>query len=150
MVASHIHHALAQVRELQQKILEKQRFKGYSGRARAISGTLALLAAAIMSSERYPAAVATHLAGWGVVFALAVLLDLGGILYCFLFDGSTRREIRRLSPMLDVLPPLAIGGVFSIWMLMYGLHSSLFGCWMCLYGLANLAARHVVPRAIWI
>ena len=31
MVANHIHHALDQVRELQQKILDKQRFKGYSG-----------------------------------------------------------------------------------------------------------------------
>ncbi len=49
MIANHIHHALAQVRELQQKILEGQRFKGYSGRARAICGVAALAAAAFMS-----------------------------------------------------------------------------------------------------
>lgn len=32
MIANHIYHALEQVRDLQQKILEGQRFKGYSGR----------------------------------------------------------------------------------------------------------------------
>ena len=54
MIVNHIHQALAQVQELQQKVLEKQRFKGYSGRARAISGTLALLAAPIMASAYFP------------------------------------------------------------------------------------------------
>ena len=35
-------------------LLEKQRFKGYSGRARALSGTLALVVAIIMSISNYP------------------------------------------------------------------------------------------------
>lgn len=43
MIANHIHDALAQVRELQKNILDKQRFKGYSGRARAIAGSVALV-----------------------------------------------------------------------------------------------------------
>ena len=50
MIANHIHDALAQVRELQQRILERQRFRGYSGEARMSAGTFALVGAWIMAS----------------------------------------------------------------------------------------------------
>ena len=67
MEGNRVQQALTQVRDLQKKILEKQRFKGYSGRARAISGTLALATAAILSSRFYPQTVLAHLAGWSAL-----------------------------------------------------------------------------------
>lgn len=150
MVANHIHHALEQVRELQQKILDKQRFKGYSGRARAISGTLALLAAGIMASPYYPRSFAWHFAGWGAVLSCAILLNFGAILYWFLLDPSARRDLRRLRPAMDVLPPILVGGVMTFPLVLRGDYEYLFGVWMCMFGIANLAARHTVPRKIWI
>jgi hypothetical protein len=150
MIANHIHHALEQVRELQQKILEKQRFKGYSGRARAISGTMALFCALLLASPYVPGENSTHLFAWGTVFCISVILNFGAILYWFLFDSASKRDIRLLKPLLDVLPPLFVGGVLTFWMIFQQLYSSLFGMWMCLFGLANLSARHVLPKPIWI
>lgn len=148
MLISHIHQALAQVHELQQKILERQRFKGYSGRARAISGTLALIAAVVMASPYFPKTLFAHAVGWGTVFVLAILLNFGSLIYWFLFDPQVKRDFRRLRPTLDVLPPLVVAGVLTWTMMQHGQHQYLVGIWMCLFGLANFASRHVLPKKI--
>ena len=150
MIANHVHHALAQVRELQSKILERQRFNGYSGRARAICGTAALAAATIMSSSHYPDATEAHALGWGTVALFGVLLNFGALIHWFLFDPRVKRNIRKLKPTLDALPPIMVGGILTFVLLSNGLHHYLFGTWMCLFGLANLASRHVLPRRIWM
>jgi hypothetical protein len=150
MEGNRVQQALSQVRDLQKKILEKQRFKGYSGRARAISGTLALATAAIMSSRFYPQTVLAHLAGWSALFVFAIALNFGAIFYWFIFDPQSKRDLRRLRPLLDVLLPLTVGGILTLTFLLHGLYSYLFGTWMCLFGLANFATRHTVPRSIWI
>lgn len=54
MIANHIHDALAQVRRLQEFILSRNQFRGYSGKARIASGTMALLAAALLSTPSSP------------------------------------------------------------------------------------------------
>lgn len=151
MVASHIHDALRQVQELRHKILEKQRFKGYSGRARALSGTAALLAAAFLSFAGLPATNPTHLLAWYVVFNFSVLLNFGAIFYWFLSDPRAGRNPKRLRPVVDLLPPLAVGAILTLVMIIDGHYEYLFGTWMCLYGLANLAGRHSLPKHIvWI
>jgi hypothetical protein len=143
-----VHEALRQVQELKRKILEKQRFKGYSGRARAISGTLALGAAVILASPYWPVTNVAHLAGWGIVFGLACLLNFGAILYWFLRDPAAKRDVRRLTPLIDTLPPLLVGGILTLGLVRHELFSWLFPVWMSLFGLANLASRHVLPPAI--
>lgn len=150
MIANHIHHALAQVREIQQKILENQRFKGYSGRARAIGGTIALFAAFIMSSPFYPHTARVHVIGWGIVALLGILLNFGALIHWFLFDPKVKRDIRKLKPTLDALPAFLVGAVMTVAMLANGLPQYLFGIWMSLFGLANLASRHVLPKRIWL
>ena len=145
-----IQEALRQVQELKQKILEKQRFKGYSGRARAISGTIALGAAAILASPYWPDTNEAHLAGWAIVFALACLLNFGAILYWFLRDPNAKRDVRRLRPIVDTLPPLLVGGILTLGLVRHEMYSWLFPIWMSLFGLANLASRHVLPPAISI
>jgi hypothetical protein len=143
-----VHDAVRQVRELQQKILEKQRFKGYSGRARAISGTLALITAALLASPYWPSTPAAHLTGWGILFALALLLNFGAILYWFFRDPRARRDIRRLKPIVDTVPPLVVGAILTMGLAQQQMYSWLIPVWMCLFGLANLASRHVLPPAI--
>jgi hypothetical protein len=150
MIPNQIYQALEQVRELQQKILESQRFKGYSGRARAICGAAALFAAAVMSQPAFPQETAAHALGWGIVALFGVLLNFGALIHWFLFDPGVKRDIRRLKPTLDALPAIVVGGVMTYVFMMNNLHEYLFGIWMTLFGLANLASRHVLPRRIWM
>ncbi|MFQ5706129.1 MAG: hypothetical protein ACE5HO_01685 [bacterium] len=150
MIASHIHEALAQVRELQRKILDKQRFKGYSGRARALSGTVALFAAAVMSSAIYPKTVEAHIYGWGAVFSIGFVLNYGALFHWFLFDPVVKRDFRKLRPTLEAFPALFVGGVLTLILIRVEQVQLLFGVWMCLYGLASLASRQVLPRAYWV
>jgi len=148
MITEHIHHALAQVRELQRQVLERQRFRGYSGEAKAASGTAALLIAVVLGSGRLPATFPVHLVGWGVLFVFALLTNYGAVMYWFLNDPHVKRDVRKLKPLLDVVPPLIVGAVLSGAVLLRGEYHYLFGIWMCLFGLANLATRHVLPKAI--
>ncbi len=150
MIANHVHQALAQVRELQQKILERQRFKGYSGRARALTGTLALLTAAIMNSAAFPKSVNAVLLGWGIMFLVGFFLNYGSLFHWFLFDPRVKRDFRRLKPALDAIPALFVGGILTLTLIKNGDYHYLFGTWMCLFGLANLSSRYVLPPKIWL
>jgi hypothetical protein len=151
MITDHIHHALAQVKELQRHVLERQKFRGYSGEARAMAGTIALGAALVLGMGRVPATPTAHLLGWGVVFLLALCINYGAVMYWFLYDPHVRRDLRKLKPTIDVFPPLIVGAVLSVALVLRGEHDYLFGVWMCLYGLANLASRHVLPKAFaWV
>ncbi len=154
MIANHIHDALAQVRELQKNILDKQRFKGYSGRARAIAGTVALVAAAFLSVSSYPKTVEAHLFMWTVVFAIGFVLNYGALIRWFLFDPSVKRDFRKLRPTLEALPGLLpglfVGGALSIAFVKTDQVQLLFGMWMALFGVTALAGRHALPRIYWV
>jgi hypothetical protein len=149
MIATHIHHALAQVRELKMRVLNAQRFTGYSGRCRAVGGTLALLAPLLMCATWYPKTPMAHLMGWGFVFFFAVLANYAAVLYWFFFHPDADRDLRKLMPTVDALPSLAVGGIFSLVMVLHGHYDLLFGTWMCLYGLTNLSARQTLPKTLW-
>lgn len=147
VIARHIHHALAQVQELQYQLLEKQRFKGYSGRARAATGCAALTAAIVMSSASFPEKASWHAVGWGIVFLFGAVINFGALVYWFLLEP--KRDIRRLKPVVDACPALLVGAALTFVFLLDGNHRLLPGMWMCLFGLANLASRHVLPQAIF-
>ncbi len=87
MIAAHIHHALAQVQELRMRVLNSQKFTGYSGRCRALGGTIALFAPLVMGASWYPNSTTTHLWGWGVVLLCALLVNYSAVLYWFLFQS---------------------------------------------------------------
>lgn len=150
MIANHIHDALAQVRELQKKILDKQRFKGYSGRARVIAGTVALIAVVFLSFFGYPETVKAHLVVWAVVFAVGFILNYGSLIHWFLFDPSVQRDFRKLRPTLEALPALFVGGALTFALVKAGQVQLLFGMWMSLFGVTSMASRHVLPRIYWV
>ncbi len=151
MVSHHILDALEQVRQLQHALLQRIRFHGFSGPTRAISGTLALFMAILMSTHFYPQTTRAHLLGWGGVLMVAMLLNGGALVAWFLRDKSVQRNPRRLRPVLDVIPPLFVGAVLTAALILRGQPDLLFGIWMLMFGLTNLASRHVLPRAInWV
>lgn len=149
MIANHIHDALSQVKKLQEFILEKRLFKGYSGTARVISGVVALAGAVVLASGAVPPEPLAHLAGWGVVLFVGVLLNYSCLLYWFFFDPDVRRNRIMLKPALDAIPALAVGAVFTFVFIITEQFNMLFGMWMCLYGLAQVAYRQSLPKGIY-
>jgi hypothetical protein len=146
-----LHEALRQVRHLQAAILEKQRFKGYSGRARALAGCGALAAALLLHTSFIPPTPMAHLITWAAVFALGLALNYGALIYWFLHDPEVDRDVRRLRPALEVLPVLGAGGLLTLALVQHGEYGMLFGTWMVLFGLMNFTARQVLPRGLgWV
>lgn len=150
VLTHHVQDALDQVRQLQQVMFERFRFTGFSGPTRAASGTIALLAAGAMSLPMYPQTTEAHLIGWLSVLAVALVLNTGALVYWFLTNDEVSRNWRKLGPVLDVLPPLAVGALLTVSMTLRGQHDYLFGIWMCMFGLTNLASRYVLPRSICV
>ena len=66
VIYEQIHEALGQVRRIQNAVLEKRSFKGYSGQARIVAGTCALLGAALMQTF-VPREPELHVVGWGAI-----------------------------------------------------------------------------------
>jgi len=110
---------------------------------------VALLACLIMGMDWFPATTKAHLAGWGIVFACAMLANYSAVLYWFLFQPDVQRDVRRLMPTVDALPSLVVGVILTGALAVKGQYDLLFGTWMCLYGLTNLSARNTLPRALW-
>jgi hypothetical protein len=146
-----LHEALRQVRQLQQTILEKQRFKGYSGRARALSGCVALGAALLLDSPLVPQTVETHLLAWALVFLFGLALNYGALVYWFWHDPEVGRDLRRLRPALEVVPTLLVGGLLTLALVDRQQYDMLFGMWMVVFGLTNFPSRQVLPRGLpWV
>lgn len=151
MIANHIHDALAQVRTLQEFIIERNLFKGYSGKARILAALAALVGTWVLGSGMVPNRPGAHLAGWGVILAVGVAVNYSALLYWFLFNANVRRNPMMIKPALDAIPALGVGAVVSLALILKGEFDLLFGVWMCLYGLAQVAYRSSLPKGIyWI
>ena len=150
MIANHIHDALNQVRRMQELVHEKRHFHGYSGLARLVSGTVACMAAIILSSSRIPKDPVLHLAIWGGVLFISLITNYGGLAYWFCTDRDVRRNPIMLKPALDAVPALAAGAVVSLALILHGQYDLLMGCWMIFYGLAQVAYRLSLPKGIYL
>ena len=150
IVVQHVHQALAQVRELRKYVIEKQRFRGYSGRARAISGCLALAGAAWLSGR--PDRRATFgLMTWLAVALVSSAVNFGAVWMWFLSEPASDRNYSRLKPALEVVPALASGAALTLAFWRDGAFAYLVPTWLIIFGVANLASRHVLSRGIaWV
>jgi len=144
VIYEQIHEALAQVRRVQNAVLEKRSFKGYSGQARIVAGTLALAGAAVMQTT-FPSDPMMHVFGWGGVCVLAMSLNYLTLFRWYLKQNPESRHPRLLKPVVDAVPAVLLGGVFSLVLIRSGQHDLLFGFWMCMYGLAHAASRQSLP-----
>lgn len=143
-----LHDALTTVRALRRSLLKTERFKGWSGPTRAISGTIALVASLLLTFIWEDATVRQQLYVWAAVFSTAVILNVGALIYWFTNDQLIQRDLTRLKPILDVIPPLAVGALFTLVLLLRRDVDLLYGVWMCMFGLTNLASRFVLPGMI--
>ena len=146
-IAPHVHDALSQVRRLRETVLEKRLFRGYSGRARIVSGLAALAGAAALDSGRLPETNAAWLGVWGAVLALALALNYGGLLLWFFSPSGGARDLRMIRPAATALPALLTGAALTVALVRIGALDLLYGTWMACYGLAHLPYRTQLPRA---
>jgi hypothetical protein len=112
------------------------------------SGFLALVASVVLQLGWVPAENLNYTMVWGVVFLGAMLLNLGALGYWFLHDKAVDRDVQRLRPIFDVIPPLAVGALFTFVLIWNRYFDPLYGVWMCMFGLTNLASRYVLPGMI--
>jgi len=150
MIANHIHDALKQVHKLQDIVLMRQRFQGYSGKARMICGMVALCGMAVLRSGHIPNTPEAHLAGWSVVLGIGILMNYASLGYWYMFNEHVRRNPRMLKPAVDAVPALAAGAVFTFVLITNKQYDLLPGMWMILYGLAQVAYRQSLPAGIYI
>lgn len=148
MIANHIHDALGQVDQLRSLILERRRFAGYSGTSRMLGGIVALMGAVVLARVPGLQKFDLQLAGWGVVLAAGLALNYGSLAWWFLRNHFGSRRWQVLMPTLELFPALALGGVFTLALVMRGDYDLLFGTWMCFFGLAHMGYRHSLPRGI--
>jgi len=150
MTTHDIDDALAQVRLIQEMILDRDYFRGYSGAARMTAGLAALAGMLALASGRVPPDPMAHLRVWAMVMGVGLLANYGALIWWYLRAPDTRRELLALKPAVDAVPVLAVGGLFSLVAIQTGAFDFLFGIWMCLYGLAHTASRHTLPRANYL
>ena len=150
MIANHIHDAIGQVHRLQELVWSRRMFQGYSGLARLLSGSFALLGAAVLMTPLVPPTPRAHLIGWTCVLGAALVANYAALIYWVLFNAEVRRNPRLLKPAIDALPALLTGGVLSLALIIHGQVDLLFGTWMALYGLAQVAYRQSLPPLIYM
>ena len=151
MIANHIHDALGQVERMNKLILERRRFRGYSGTARMCGGGVALAVTLVLTRTEALHTPALQLAGWASVLAAALLLNYGGLAFWFFRQRGSEHPVADLRPALEVVPALAVGAILSLALVLHGQYDLLFGTWMCLYGLAHMGYRHSLPGGIiWV
>ncbi len=144
-----VHDAIYQIREIRDRIIETQRFKGYSGRARFLGGVLAMSVALVMNMSWYPHRVRVHIAGWVIVAFISFAGNYLALIIWYVRTYGNMRNARQLLPALDAFPPMIVCAVLTLAMMMNGTTQYLVGMWMCLYGLVNLSSKHVLPKSIW-
>ena len=148
MIASHIHDALGQVDRMRSLILERRRFRGYSGTARMLGGVGALAATLVLDRVEAFHTPLAMLGGWAAVLVAALLLNYGGLALWFIRRRGAGHTLVDLRPALEVVPALALGAVLSLALVWRGQFDLLFGVWMGLFGLAHMGYRHSLPAGI--
>lgn len=144
-----IRQALLEVKHLRRNILEKQLFRGYSGRARAMGGCVALMVG--MAAQYLVAGMDARgiFLAWGLVFILALTFNYGAIGVWLLREGN--RQKTDLAFLLEVVPVWIVGGILTLALWNHGQADLLYGSWMCLFGLAQSISRSRLPRPmVWI
>jgi hypothetical protein len=143
-----IHDALAQVREVRQRVIERQRFLGYSAGGRFVGGALTLVAAFVMSRAFFPQSPWPILTGWTLTALLAAAINYGLCLRWYWTLPNDVRQPDRLHPLVDTLPPLLLAAAVTGAIAARGQFDLLYGVWMGLFGLVNFYSWHHLPRSV--
>lgn len=140
--------ALGCVSEMRMRILESQKFRGYSGRARALGGCAALVGALALRCVPEGARHVGLPLVWGAVFILGFTLNYGAVLRWWLRLPGEARARSPLTPALENLPVFVVGGALTAHLLARAQVASLPGVWASLLALTHFTAKYAIPRGL--
>lgn len=129
----------------------KTYFGGWSPVPRLAGGTLALLAAVVISLPAYHK-LALVVDGWGVLGAAAFAIHAAAVIVWYFRLPRAERGLRALTPALDAFVPFLVFCVVTAALLFDSLANTRYlpGLWMAGYGVVNLAMSRTAPAGIRI
>ena len=139
--------ALVQVQQMQELVLDRQGFSGFSGVARMVGGFAALLTAVVLQ-HAVPKDPRLHLIGWGLLLAFGLAVNFAA-LFWWLFKHWGELRLAELWPVWEVFPTLSAGAALTVALVRTGQLDLLFGTWMALYGASHMAQRRSLPFPIY-
>ncbi|TAM59147.1 hypothetical protein EPN52_08640 [bacterium] len=144
--------ALSDLEEVRERLAGCQRFHGYSGRAAAISGWVALAAGGVQRllapHPSAPAELRLYLAIWLGCLAIGLAVNYGALAvwYWRIADDRERRQTRTVGA--TILPAISLSAMLTLALLDVHAEALLPGSWFAAYGTGLFASRAMVPRGM--
>lgn len=142
--------ALDQISEIHEQLAKSELYRGYRAVPIAVSGVLALAAAAAQGSLVPSATPGKFIAYWVTLAVLGAAVAGGGIIYNYflVYDAKNRRRTRTVVGQL--LPSLVAGVIVTVLVAGPGKAVIPFlpGLWALLFSLGIFASRPYLPRNI--
>ncbi|HEX4124014.1 MAG TPA: hypothetical protein VHY37_04745 [Tepidisphaeraceae bacterium] len=141
--------ALIQIADIRQRMARAGTFRGYPSAPTAVSGVLALVAAAVQV-RWIPAprqAIDAYVELWGAVAIVSLVICGIAMLIRLWRLGSTVQRSLSVSAIQQIVPSLIAGAMASS-VILYVDPAVLPGIWMMFFGLGIFASRPLLPRPI--
>ena len=148
-----IRKALDQISEIHGHLARTDMYRGYRAVPVALSGALALVAAAVQPILGGTASEETFVRYWVMVAVLASAIAGGGIVNGYAHEQSRLARRRTRTAVGQLLPCVVAGMGVTVLMTRAGTDyiASLPGLWAILFGLGVFASRPYLPRIIgWV
>jgi len=145
--------ALNQISEIHGHLAKAHVYRGYRAVPVAVSGVLALLAAAVQTKLTGIGSPQSFVIYWVAVAVLASVVAGGGIVYGYVLQESQLARRRTRTAVGQLIPCLVAGMSVTAIMAGHGSDSIAFlpGLWAILFGLGVFASRPYLPRVIgWV
>ncbi|MCA8957500.1 MAG: hypothetical protein KDC87_15610 [Planctomycetes bacterium] len=143
--------ALAQISEIHAQVLKSEVFRGYRAATMAITGGVAVLAAAVQSTWVRPADAVEFVVFWVAVAAVCAVICASDLLYGCLRRQQRLGRWRSLLVVAQSMPALLVGGVVTAVLVQWhGFASLLPGLWALFFALGIWSVRPYLPKAIGV
>jgi hypothetical protein len=140
--------ALEQLSAIHVQVLRSETFRGYKAVPTALTGVLAIVAAAVQAAA-VPAADARGFACyWIAVAAIAGLLCAGELAFRTLRDGDPHARQRAGVALRQLVPAIGVGAALTFALLDTEAAPMLPALWSMCFGLGLSASRPFLPAAI--
>ncbi|HEX3468130.1 MAG TPA: hypothetical protein VHT05_08650 [Candidatus Elarobacter sp.] len=145
--------AIADLDEVRTRMASVQRFRGLSGQAALASGVAAVIAGlvqyALAPAPRGADGISHYVAIWIVCLVFALLVNYGAVALWLAKNWSSRSRTELQTAAIAIVPAIVAGGAFTAALVARNQIGMLPGTWSLCYSLGLLAARSMLPRAVF-